>query len=82
MDAANVDLKAFTDEFTKKRCASATGARHARLPAARDRRLVRDHHALIPGLNDSPEEIEAMSKWIVEPARRAAAFHRFPPGLR
>ena len=40
MDAANVDLKAFTDEFYYSVCggAPAAGARHAALPGARRRR--------------------------------------------
>ncbi|MCK7497975.1 MAG: radical SAM protein [Comamonadaceae bacterium] len=40
MDAANVDLKAFTDDFYVKLCGArpAAGARHARLSEARDRR--------------------------------------------
>ena len=50
MDAANVDLKAFTDEFYFKLCGArlAARARHARLPQARDRRVVRDHDAAHP----------------------------------
>ena len=50
MDAANVDLKAFTEDFYVKLTGAppAAGARHAGLPEARDRRLVRDHHAADP----------------------------------
>ena len=46
MDAANVDLKAFTEDFyrTGLRRPSRRGARHPRLPQARNQRLVRDHH--------------------------------------
>ena len=38
MDAANVDLKAFTERFYRKICGGrlAAGARHARVPEARD----------------------------------------------
>ena len=38
---------------------------------------------LIPGENDSPAEIEAESRWVMERSRsrRAAAFHRLPSGL-
>jgi len=52
MDAANVDLKGFTDDFYEK----ITGAklrpvpRHAELPRPRDRRLGRDHHTAHPRL--------------------------------
>ena len=66
MDAANVDLKGFTDEFYVK----LTGAR---LAPVLDTLTYLKHETrcwfeittlLIPGRNDSPEEILAMSKWI------------------
>jgi len=66
MDAANVDLKGFTDEFYVKVCG-------AHLQPVLDT-LVYLHHEtdvwteittlLIPGKNDSPEEVRAMSQWI------------------
>ncbi|MFO1284684.1 MAG: AmmeMemoRadiSam system radical SAM enzyme [Burkholderiales bacterium] len=66
MDAANVDLKAFTDDFYVRLCG-------ARLDPVLDT-LKYIHHEtacwlelttlLIPGRNDSPAEIEAMSRWI------------------
>ena len=67
MDAANVDLKGFTDEFYVKLCG-------ARLQPVLDTLVYLRHETdvwfeittlLIPGKNDSPAEIEAMSKWIV-----------------
>ena len=47
MDAANVDLKAFTERFYRKICGgiAGAGAGHAGVPQARDRRLARAHHA-------------------------------------
>ncbi len=68
MDAANVDLKAFTDEFYFKQCA-------ARLQPVLDTLVYLKHETdvwfeittlLIPGKNDSSEEIEAESKWIMK----------------
>jgi pyruvate formate lyase activating enzyme len=66
MDAANVDLKGFTDDFYVK----LTGAR---LSPVLDT-LAWIHHEsrtwleittlLIPGKNDSPEEIRALSRWV------------------
>jgi pyruvate formate lyase activating enzyme len=66
MDAANVDLKGFTDEFYVKVCG-------AHLQPVLDT-LVYLHHEtdvwteittlLIPGKNDSDAEIEAECKWI------------------
>jgi pyruvate formate lyase activating enzyme len=67
MDAANVDLKAFTDSFYKKLCG-------ATLQPVLDT-LIYIHNEtavhlevttlLIPGWNDSPAEIDAMTKWAV-----------------
>jgi pyruvate formate lyase activating enzyme len=68
MDAANVDLKAFTDEFYFKLCA-------AKLQPVLDTLVYLKHETdvwfeittlLIPGKNDSGEEIEAESKWIMK----------------
>ena len=68
MDAANVDLKAFTDEFYFKLCG-------ARLRPVLDTLAYLRHETgvwfeittlLIPGKNDSSEEIEAESKWIMK----------------
>jgi pyruvate formate lyase activating enzyme len=68
MDAANVDLKAFTDDFYVKLCG-------ARLRPVLDTLVYLKHETdcwfelttlLIPGKNDSPEEIEAMSRWIAK----------------
>lgn len=66
MGAANIDLKAFTDDFYRK----ITGAR---LSTVLDTLVhVRESETwleittlLIPGHNDSDEEIEKMSRWIV-----------------
>ncbi len=68
MDAANVDLKAFTDEFYFR----LTGA-HLE-PVLDTLRYI--HHEtgtwleittlLIPGKNDSDEELEAMTRWIAK----------------
>lgn len=66
IDAANIDLKAFTDDFYFK----LTGSH---LQPVLDTLLYLKHETdvwfeittlLIPGKNDSDEEITAMSKWI------------------
>lgn len=68
MDAANIDLKAFTEEFYHRYCAG-------RLQAVLDTLMYVRHETdvwmeittlLIPGLNDSDEEIDAMTRWIAE----------------
>ena len=86
MDAANVDLKAFTEEFYVKlmRRASAAGARHARLPEARDGRLVRDHDAAHPGqerLGRGDRGDVALDRARAR-HRCAAALHRVPSRLQ
>jgi len=66
MDAANVDLKAFTDDFYWKTCA-------AHLEPVKDtlRYLVRDTNVwteittlVIPGKNDSDAELSALAAWV------------------
>ena len=68
MDAANIDLKGFTDEFYRK----VTGAR---LDTVLETLRYLRHETecwleittlLIPGYNDGDEELHAMSEWIVD----------------
>lgn len=68
MDAANVDLKAFTERFYKKICAG-------ELQPVLDTLLYLKHETdvwfeitnlIIPGENDSEAELEAMTQWVVE----------------
>lgn len=67
MDAANVDLKAFTDDFYVRLCGG-------HLQPVLDTLVYLKHKThvwleittlLIPGENDSPDEIEAMCHWIM-----------------
>jgi pyruvate formate lyase activating enzyme len=68
MDAANVDLKAFTDRFYRRLCGG-------RLQPVLDTLVHLRHETnawleittlLIPGANDSDEEIDDMTRWVVE----------------
>jgi pyruvate formate lyase activating enzyme len=68
MDAANVDLKAFTDEFYFKLCG-------AHLQPVLDTLVYLKHETdvwfeittlLIPGKNDSDEELRAECQWIMK----------------
>jgi pyruvate formate lyase activating enzyme len=68
MDAANVDLKAFTEDFYFKTCGG-----HLQPVLDTLVYLVKETDVwteittlLIPGKNDSNEELEAESKWIFE----------------
>lgn len=68
MDAANIDLKAFTEEFYHRTCAGALGPVLDTLEYVRHETDVwfEITTLLIPGLNDSDEEIDAMTSWVVE----------------
>ncbi len=77
MDAANVDLKAFTDKFYKKICAGD-------LQSVLDTLVYLKHETdvwfeittlLIPGENDSPEEIDALSQWVVDNLGQDVPLH-------
>ncbi len=68
IDAVNIDLKSFSRSFYQKVC-------HANLAPVLDTILYLKHktkiwveitNLLISGYNDSSEEIEAMSQWIVK----------------
>jgi pyruvate formate lyase activating enzyme len=68
IDAVNVDLKAFTEDFYHKICGSA-------LAPVLDTLRYLKHETdvwletttlLIPGENDSDEEVEGMTRWVVE----------------
>lgn len=68
IDAANIDLKAFTERFYKKLC-------FAELAPVLDTLRWLKHETnvwlevttlLIPGENDSAEEVQALSEWFIE----------------
>jgi len=77
MDAANVDLKAFTESFYREICGS-------HLQPVLETLVYLQHETdvwfeittlLIPGENDSPEEIDAMSRWVVDQLGRDVPMH-------
>jgi pyruvate formate lyase activating enzyme len=68
MDAANIDLKGFTERFYKNLCSG-------QLDAVLDTLAYLKHETnvwfeittlLIPGENDAPGEVEALSRWVME----------------
>jgi len=85
LDAANVDVKAFDDAFYRRLC----GARLAHVLDA----IVAMRRAgiwlelttlVIPGRNDSDEELAALTRWIVETLGPTTPWHvsRFHPAHR
>ncbi|MFA6063444.1 MAG: AmmeMemoRadiSam system radical SAM enzyme [Gallionella sp.] len=77
MDAANVDLKAFTDEFHVKYCgAHLQPVLDTLIYLCRETKVwVELTTLLIPGLNDSNEEIAAMSAWIAKELGEDVPLH-------
>ena len=85
LDAANVDLKSFSDTFYRRRC----GARLAPVLEA----LEAYHRAgtwlevttlVIPGENDDPGELRELASWLVEHLGAETPWHvsRFFPAFR
>lgn len=68
MDAANVDLKAFTDEFYWKICGGHLQPVLETLEYLKHETSVWFELTtlLIPGENDSDQEIDQMTRWVVE----------------
>jgi pyruvate formate lyase activating enzyme len=68
MDAANVDLKAFTERFYRKICGGSLGAVLETLEYLKRETGVwfEITNLLIPGENDSEQEVDAMTRWIVD----------------
>jgi pyruvate formate lyase activating enzyme len=85
MDAANIDLKGFTEHFYKSLCSAQLGPVLDTLAYLKDETNVwlEITTLLIPGENDSPAEIEALSCWVMEQLGpdRSAPFHRLSPRL-
>lgn len=68
MDAANVDLKAFTEEFYTKQSLAHLAPVLETLAwlAKQGKTWVEVTNLMIPGLNDDPAETRKLSEWIAE----------------
>ena len=68
LDAANVDLKGFTEDFYRHVCGGQLGAvlDTLRYLKAETDVWLELTTLLIPGLNDSDDELDAMTSWVVE----------------
>lgn len=77
MDAANVDLKSFREEFYKKYTDSALKPVLETLEYIRKKTSVwlEITTLLIPGLNDSDSELRAMTEWIVKTLGPGVPLH-------
>ena len=77
IDAANIDLKAFSDDFYRRVCGGHLEAVkdtlryvHQETPVWLEVTML-----LIPGLNDSDRELEALASWIVSELDREVPVH-------
>jgi len=77
MDAANVDLKSFNDSFYRRLCGG-------RLQPVLDTLIYLKRatdvwleitHLIIPGENDAPAEVDAMTRWVVDQLGPAVPIH-------
>ena len=65
LDAANVDLKAFSEDFYKKVCGGALGVVLESIKTLKERGIwVEVTTLLIPGYNDTSEELEKIASYI------------------
>lgn len=86
MDAANVDLKGFTEAFYKKYTDSSLAPVLETLVYLKKETPVwlELTTLLIPGLNDHPEEIETLTAWVVKNLGPSVPLHftAFHPAYR
>ena len=77
MDAANVDLKAFTEKFYKTLCSGSLATVLETLKYLKHETDVwfEITDLLIPGENDSEAEIEDMTQWLMENLGPAVPLH-------
>lgn len=64
IDAMNIDVKAFTEEFYGKYCKGSLSSVMDTVERAARSCHVEVTTLVIPGLNDSPEEIERLAAWL------------------
>jgi pyruvate formate lyase activating enzyme len=67
LDAANIDLKAFSEDFYRHTCAADLGAVLETLEYVRHEThtWLELTTLLIPGMNDSDAELDEMTRWVV-----------------
>jgi pyruvate formate lyase activating enzyme len=82
LDAANVDLKAFSDDFYKKQCGARLQAVQESLRQMKAKgMLVEITTLIVPGLNDDRDELRALADFIVADLGAETPWHisRFHP---
>ena len=64
IDAMNIDVKAFTDEFYKTNCAGRLDPVLRTVEIANKHCHIEVTTLLVTGLNDSPEEVDRLTDWL------------------
>jgi pyruvate formate lyase activating enzyme len=85
LDAANVDLKSFSEAFYRDVCgARLAPVKETLIRMKRGGILVEVTTLLIPGLNDSPEELQAIADFLANDLGPETPWHisRFHPTYR
>lgn len=85
LDAANVDLKAFNDDYYRKLCGAKLEPVKDTLARMKSLGIfVEVTTLLIPGLNDDPSELESLARFLVEVMGPETPWHvsRFHPTYR
>jgi len=85
LDAANVDLKSFSEAFYRDVCgARLAPVKETLIRMKRGGILVEVTTLLIPGLNDSPEELQAIADFLAKDLGPETPWHisRFHPTYR
>lgn len=85
LDAANVDLKAFSEEFYKTQCSARLAPVQETLRRMKALNiLVEVTTLLIPGLNDAPDELRRLAQFLVQDLGPETPWHisRFHPTYR
>ena len=85
MDAANIDLKGFTEEYYATYCKASLAPVKETIRIAREEGVwVEVTNLVVPGANDDPETIRAMCRWLTETVGPDVPLHfsRFFPNYR
>jgi pyruvate formate lyase activating enzyme len=85
IQAANVDLKSFDDRFYRRTCGARLAPVLATLVGMRERGMwVEVTTLLIPGLNDDPDGLASLTRWIASEMGPETPWHvsRFFPTYR
>jgi pyruvate formate lyase activating enzyme len=85
LDAANVDLKAFSDDFYRQQCGAGLAPVKRTLRHMKARRIwVEVTTLVIPGLNDDPDELARLAAFIADDLGPETPWHvsRFHPTYR